>query len=106
MTTHYDREGKAITTEEWAALWEDKDYQQVLQTHLPDGTHISTVWLGIDHNYGSGPPIIFETMIFSPDEEQDEQQWRYATEAEARRGHWHAVATQLPLSWILFDAVT
>lgn len=30
-----------------------------------DDSHISTVFLGIDHRFGDdGPPILFETMIF------------------------------------------
>src|SRR5215469_9801499 len=27
-------------------------------------TWISTVFLGIDHNYGDGPPVLWETMAF------------------------------------------
>jgi hypothetical protein len=26
--------------------------------------HISTVFLSLDHGWGSGPPVLFETMIF------------------------------------------
>lgn len=25
---------------------------------------VSTMFLGLDHNYGEGPPILFETMVF------------------------------------------
>lgn len=32
---------------------------------------ISTVFLGVDHNFGNGPPILWETMIFPDDK------WRY-----------------------------
>ena len=51
---------------------------------------VSTVFLGMDHGYGGGPPILFETMIFSrhdPRNEADESCWRYATWEEAEAGH-------------------
>lgn len=46
---------------------------------------VSTVFLGLDHNWGNGPPLIFETMVFGGllDEEQD----RYSTWDEAKIGH-------------------
>jgi hypothetical protein len=47
------------------------------------------VWLGFDHGFG-GAPLIFETMIFGYD--GDDQQWRYSTEREALKGHDRAVA--------------
>lgn len=28
-------------------------------------SQISTVFLGIDHNWGDGPPILWETMVFN-----------------------------------------
>lgn len=48
--------------------------------------HISTVFLGINHNFtGEGPPIVFESMIFGG--VFDRQQRRYATWEEAEQGH-------------------
>jgi hypothetical protein len=48
--------------------------------------HISTVFLGIDHNFfGTGEPIVFETMVFGGS--FDHQQRRYATWENAERGH-------------------
>lgn len=47
---------------------------------------ISTVFLGIDHNYlFEGPPILFETMVFGG--VLDQEQRRYATRSEAYAGH-------------------
>src|SRR5215471_17514474 len=41
------------------------DPWRVAVTELPNGGRVSTVFLGLDHNYsGVGPPIVFETMIF------------------------------------------
>jgi hypothetical protein len=53
------------------------------------GVRISTAFLGIDHNYGDGPPILFETMIFGGD--HDGYQDRYYTWNEAIEGHKKAI---------------
>lgn len=53
---------------------------------------VSTVFLGINHNFlGEGRPILFETMVFGG--EHDQEQERYCTEQEALAGHerWCAV---------------
>ncbi len=50
---------------------------------------ISTVFLGLNHGYGEEPPILFETMIFGGD--FDEEMWRYSTWEEAVKGHQEAV---------------
>lgn len=52
--------------------------------------HISTVFLGLDHGWGDGPPVVFETMVFGGD--MDENQWRYSTWDEAIAGHERVVA--------------
>lgn len=96
MLRWYDRDGKPITQQQAAALSKDNpEYYRVARTRVfaPDdletGWDISTVWLGFDHNYGrSGPPIIFETMVFALDSDGDEvEMQRYATLAEADQGH-------------------
>ena len=46
---------------------------------------VSTVFLGIDHGFGHGPPILFETMVFGG--VLDQEQERYATWEEAEAGH-------------------
>ncbi len=51
-------------------------------------THISTVFLMIDHGYAgylSVPPILFETMVFGG--EYDDWCNRYCTWDEAQAGH-------------------
>lgn len=49
------------------------------------GITVSTVFLGLDHEWGSVTPILFETMIFGGQHNQD--QWRYSTWKEAEEGH-------------------
>ena len=53
------------------------------------GVEVSTVFLSVDHQFGSGPPILFETMIFGGD--QDQEQWRYTSKAAAVVGHKRVV---------------
>jgi len=54
-----------------------------------EGVSISTVFLGFDHSFGGGEPLLFETMIFGG--KHDEYQERYSTREEAIKGHKKAV---------------
>lgn len=91
---YYDRSGNNISFRDWARLcaWDEKNdlnYKRVGGTTV--GPYwISTVWLGLNHQYGTGRPLIFETMVFSK-EESDLACHRYATEAEAIAGHERVV---------------
>ena len=59
--------------------------RRVGETHINDVT-VSTVFLGMDHRYGSdGPPVLFETMVFGG--ELDQEQEHYCTWDEAVAGH-------------------
>ena len=74
-------------------MFEDVRYRVVELTTFPDGSLVSTVWLGLDHGFGEGAPVIFETM----DIPGQSIQQRYTTEEEARAGHVRAVAQYLEL---------
>lgn len=57
---------------------------------------VSTIDLGIDHNFGMGKPLYYETMIFLENEdyknnEFSDFQLRYSTEEEARISHENIV---------------
>lgn len=83
MIEHYDRAGNLIDIDRWALLMQDRRYQVLVQDHV--GPYmVSTVWLGIDHNFDEGPPLIFETMVFKTDSVEGR---RYTTEEEALAGH-------------------
>jgi hypothetical protein len=85
MTERYfDREGKPITLWEWAAIMESGQDRHVADDMVGD-VHVSTVWLGLNHNWGPGPPLIFETMVFGG--VRDEDCWRYPSQAAALAGH-------------------
>lgn len=53
---------------------------------------VSTVFLGINHRWSEGPPLIFETMIFGPEGWGEEYCERYSTEVQALAGHDQALA--------------
>ena len=96
MSNYYDLEGKSITAEEWTELYSARgrtgdgysspaqDFSRIALTQK-DGVTVSTVWLGIDHSFGTGVPLIFETMVFGGEFDQDMD--RYATKEEALAGH-------------------
>jgi hypothetical protein len=84
MAPHYDRQGRPISFAEWVGVFESAD-RSVARTEI-GARVVSTVWLGLDHGLGDGPPMIFETMVFGPDGESEDCE-RYSTEAEALAGH-------------------
>lgn len=100
---YYNRDGRPITLEEFMETFEDPQYKIVERTTLKnpkgDGEDIlvSTVWLGADHGFGTGLPIIFETMVFGGNLSGYEQ--RYSTELEALTGHADAVKKVLEVMY-------
>jgi len=79
---------EAKSIEEWGEFFRSHD-RIVGKTEV--GIYlISTIFLGIDHNfYNEGPPLLFETMVLGTKE--DEYQERFATWEEAEKGHDFAV---------------
>lgn len=70
--------------------WMQTANRVVAKTKADDDVEVSTVFLGLDHNFmDEGPPILFETMIFGG--EHDMYQDRYTTWEEAELGHLAAV---------------
>lgn len=84
---YYDKDGKPITdTLEWAKKFEDREYRKVGYTKLTNTVLVSTVWLGLDHDFlEEGAPIIFETMVFVDGTCTDQK--RYSTLEQAKEGH-------------------
>jgi hypothetical protein len=65
-----------------------------LKTEI-NGYVVSTVDLGLDHSFGIGDPLYYETMIFKKNGDsidfRDLYCKRYSTEDEAREGHQKAI---------------
>ena len=83
---YYDYDGKPITSLlEWHYLFREP-------RHVGKDEHgdilVSTVWLGLNHRFGPGKPLIYETMIFKG--EHDEYTMRYSSYDEAKAGHRQA----------------
>lgn len=66
----------------------NKDYKIVKQEILANGKRVSTIWLGLDHQFGKGKPLIFETMVFSQKRGYEELDCcRYSTLETTKKGH-------------------
>src|SRR5688572_20137625 len=86
------KDGRPLTREEFAPLFEDMKYRRIAEDPLPNGGRVSTVWMGINHGADElGRPLIFETMAF--DAAGDELDCRRsATEEQARADHTEVLA--------------
>lgn len=89
---HYilDDEGnlKVVDLMTWARWFETAE-RQTASDFLGD-VRVSTVFLGIDHNFSDdGPPLFWETMIFGGP--NDQYQDRYSSRADALLGHAKAL---------------
>ena len=71
----------------WEAWFETAN--RVVGYDKVHGNKISTVFLGIDHNFDGGIPILWETMIFGG--EHDGYCRRYSSKSDALEGHALAV---------------
>lgn len=90
MSGYYVLKGKTAKKAElmvWAKRYENAD-RHVAHEEIGD-VCVSTVFLGLDHQYGDGPPMLFETMIFGG--KHDEYQERCSTWEEAEKMHQIAV---------------
>ena len=76
----------------WAMWMETADQARcVAVDEVGESIRVSTVFLGLDHNFGfGGAPILYETMVFGGP--LDGEQERYATREEALRGHAEALS--------------
>lgn len=91
MIKHYILKDKKLVEVDlmtWAKFFEEDD--RIVGNFKFNQVMVSTVFLGIDHSFGQGPPLLFETMIFGG--KHDQYMDRYSTYKEAERGHKKAIA--------------
>lgn len=91
-----DEAGDPVPCEDmltWAT-WFAKNHEArvVVKTELASGTTVSTVFLGIDHGFRDGDPVLWETMMFGG--AYDLACDRYRSRKDALVGHemWVLVA--------------
>ena len=69
----------------WADFIENIEGRRVAYDII-DGVIISTIFLGLDHSFDEeAPPLLFETLIFGGEHDDDMQ--RYTTWERAEQGH-------------------
>ena len=86
MGEYYILKGKkavACNCTEWAQCFRNAN-RKVAKDTIGDSV-ISTVFLGLDHSFGYGPPLLFETLVFGG--KLDQEMDRYTTLEEAEKGH-------------------
>lgn len=85
---YYDKDGNEISRDQWGNLLRDRVYC-VLAEDQVGPFRISTVWMGLDHNWCRHEIHIFETMIFcdNPGHDLDLYQKRYGNKEAALKGH-------------------
>jgi hypothetical protein len=109
MGDHYilndDHSVTAVDLQTWAKWYEGDrtgvDHRRVADSQIGDQYWVSTVFLAIDHSFGSGPPLLFETMVFALESDgsinfADLDCRRYSTWDEAMAGHNEIVAEWTP----------
>lgn len=92
MSDHYileNRVPKAVDALTWSRSLYKKE-RQIGFSPMPVG-RVSTVFLGLDHSFGQGPPVLFEMMVFISEEEKGEVQLRCRTYDEAKELHFKGI---------------
>lgn len=82
-----------LSLQRWGEFYSHPENRIIHQTQV-GSILISTVFLGLDHRFGDGPPILWETMMFGwmlPAALQHYQE-RYTSRDHAEAGHWKAYA--------------
>jgi len=87
MSDYYILEGKEVVAcdmRTWAQWFCDSiDLQRVAATTIGD-VSISTVFLGRNHAFNGGPPMIFETMVFGDPFDQEMERCSTWEQAESQ----------------------
>lgn len=73
----------------WARWFEDHVRERIVQQNTIGDYWVSTVFLGLNHNWLDGPPELFETMVFQgcDGDRTDIAIQRYPTWELALEGH-------------------
>lgn len=95
-----DKDNNVIpcTLYEWGEFLEEArtNGKKIVKQEEVKGKFISTVFLGLNHNFYKGGPLIFETMVFEEGKDGGPLGYeiyceRYSTWKEAEEGHIKAI---------------
>lgn len=79
-------DGALIPTDvEGWAMWFNRADRQIARAEIGNDVIVSTVFLGPDHQFGDGPPLLFETLVIGGALNGEIK--RYSTKHEALEGH-------------------
>ena len=81
-----DRKPVPVDELEWAQWFGAHQDERVVGRWDFADTEVSTVFLGVDHQVGDGPPLVFETMVFGSG--RVDLVGRYSTWADAEEATW------------------
>lgn len=81
------REHEEVDLITWAKWFDVRENRKIAYSSSSEGWAVSTVFLGIDHSFGEGPELLYETMVFDSGTELDEDPIRYSTYDAAEKGH-------------------
>ena len=86
MIKYYILKNKKVIPCDWMtwAVWFEKADWQVAKDTFGNAC-VSTVFLGLNHSLGDGPPMLFETMVFGGT--LDQEQTQCSTWDEAKQMH-------------------
>jgi hypothetical protein len=87
---HYilDHNGEPVPCDdvlEWAKWFGQNTARRIVAQDHAGVVGVSTVFLGLDHSWTDGPPLLYETMVFGGPLTGEQQ--RYSTREQALRGH-------------------
>jgi len=87
-SNHYfilrERRPVAVDLITWARWFETAD-RRIARDEVGKATTVSTVFIGCNHQFGKGPPLVFETMVFNG--KLDGECQRYSSYDDAEIGH-------------------
>lgn len=97
--TYYDKDGKAITREQWSVYQNAATYRHLRTTQVTSAADphqsflVCTTWMGYDLSpRWLGAPVIFETLVFDHEiAVQDIHSRWYGTTSDAELGHQQVV---------------
>jgi hypothetical protein len=91
-----DKDGNVVAESnllKWAKWMETCREARVIKQEWIDNVRVSTVFLGLDHRFtGAGPPILWETMLFSNRADFSGRMWRCpGTREQAEAQHQEVI---------------